>query len=217
MKRVLSAVLCVVLVLGFSSCRNETKEPEKEECFCEVDGGKIKVLSLYAADGAFVEKGEKDEVSGVAAIVVRNDSGQMLEYGTIVFTVNDTERARFVISALPDGEQCVVMETDARPFASEDKYVVNDTDSLFAYCDQSVEGEEYTINVDGSKINVTNNTDKPLNVYVNYKYFKDEMFYGGIAFRGRFENIAPHQMMSKTSDYFDNECRIVNVITDEVK
>lgn len=216
MKRVISAFLCMVMIFSFASCKEETKEPEKkeEQYFCTAGEGKIKVLSLESADGVFVEKGNKDEVKGVATIKVRNDSEQMLEFGKIVFQVNDIERAEFEVCALPAGEQCVVMETAARPLNESDKYKLNNADSVFAYCDQSVESDKYTVETDGSTIKVTNNTDAPLNVRIAYKYFMDKMYYGGIAFRGSFENIAPHETVEKTSSRFDSDCRIVNITTD---
>lgn len=211
MKKVISALLCITVLFGLASCGEKNKE---EEYFCKADEGRITVLSLKAADGVFVEKGNKDEVKNVATIVVRNDSDRMLEYGIIVFRVNDIERAEFEVCALPAGEQCVVMETTARPMSDGDQYTLNTTDSMFAYCEQEVENEKYTVSVDGSKIKVTNNTDAPLNVRIAYKYFMDKMYYGGIAFRGSFENIAPHETMEKTSSRFDKDCRIVNITTD---
>lgn len=214
MKRFIGALLCVVMIFGFASCGGASEKPDEEKYFCEADEGKIKVLSLKASDGEFVEKGNNDEVKGVAAIVIRNDSEQMIEYGTIVFSVNDTERAKFEVSALPAGEQCVVMETMSKAYNEGDVYKIDDTASVFAYCDQSTESEKYTVSVDGSTIKVTNNTEAPLTVRIAYKYFRDNMYYGGIAFRGSFENIAPHETMEKESSRFGEDCKIVNITTD---
>lgn len=207
MKRVISAFLCIAVLFSLASCGPE----KKEEVFCEADNGNISVISLKAVDGTFVEKGNKDEVNAIATIIVRNNSNFMLEYGTVVFQVNEIERAEFIISALPAGEQCVVMETTARPFENDDEYTLNTTDSMFAYCDASTESDEYTLIVEGSTMKVTNNTDKPLTVNIAYKYFKDNMYYGGICFRGTFEEISPHETMEKTSSRFDKDCKIVNV------
>lgn len=209
MKKLICALLCIVILFGLSSC----KEEEKAEAFCTADDGNITVLSLDSADGIFVEKGNKDNVKGVATIVVKNNSEKMLEYGTIVFRVNDIERAEFIVSALPAGEQCVIMETTARPLNKDDKYQINIVDSNFAYCDASTEDEKYTLEVDGSTLKVTNNTESPLTVKVAYKYFKNGKYYGGICFRGTFENIAPGETMEKTSNRFDGDCRIVNITT----
>lgn len=219
MKRIISAVLCVVLLMGLASCKKgeqqtqTTTQPQAESIFCTADEGKITVLSLDAASGLFVEKGKQDNVSGVATIVVRNDSGKMLEYGKIVFRVNDCERAEFIVNALPNGAQCVVMETTARPLADSDTYKINITDSMFSYCEASTESELYTLAVEGSTIKITNNTKTAMTVNVAYKYFKDDKYYGGIAFRGTFENIAPGETMSQTSNRFNSDCRIVNITT----
>ncbi len=208
MRKVISALLCVVILIGFASCKGNDKE---DEVFCVADGGNITVLSLKSADGVFVEKGKKDDVTGVATIIVKNNSEQMLEYGKIVFRVNEIERAEFIISALPAGEECVVMETTARPLEEKDEYILNADDTVFAYCEASTENEKYTIESEGSTLKVTNNGNEPLTVRIAYKYYKDDMYYGGICFRGTFENIAPGETMAKDSSHFDKDCKIVNV------
>ena len=208
MKKVISALLCIAMLFSFASC----KEKKENEVFCKADNGNISIISLKSANGVFVEKGNKDDVKNVATIIIKNNSDRMLEYGTIVFKVNDIERAEFIVSGLPAGEQCVVMETTARPLTENDKYTLNTTDTVFAYCDASTEDEQYTLTVDGSTMKVTNNTDKPLTVKIAYKYLKDGMYYGGICFRGTFEAIAPHETMEKTSSRFDKDCKIVDIV-----
>lgn len=210
MKRVFSVVLCVVMLLAFSSC----KKDEPIENFCEADEGKISVISLDAVDGLFVEKGNQDKVESVATIIVKNNSDRMLEYGTVVFNVNEYERAEFVISALPAGEKCLVMETTARRLEKDDEYKLRTTDSVFAYCDASVQSEKYELTVDNSTFKLQNKTDIPLTAKIAYKYYKDGMYYGGIAFRGTFESVQPHTTMEKTSKRFTDDCKIVNITTE---
>lgn len=213
MKKIMCAFLCVVFLFGLASCKEKTPEEntEQEQIFCTADGGKLSVISLESASGLFVEKGQQDSVTGVATIVVRNDTDKMLEYGKIVFRVNDIERAEFVVCCLPAGEKCVVMETTARPLGESDTYKINITDSLYSYCDETTESKDYTLALNGSTIKVTNNTASPLTVKIAYKYFKDGQYYGGICFRGSFENIAPGETMEKTSNRFNSDCKIVNV------
>ncbi|MCQ2471917.1 MAG: hypothetical protein MJ147_07775 [Clostridia bacterium] len=215
MKKVICIFLCIAMLFAFASCKGKNiKEEKKENIFCEADNGMLTVLSLDSASGIFVEKGNQDNVKGVATIIVRNNSKQMLEYGKIVFRVNDIERAEFIVNGLPAGEQCVVMETTARPLEKDDVYKINIDDSMFSYCDASTESEKYTLNVEGSTIKVTNNTDAPLTVRVAYKYYKDNRYYGGICFRGSFEKIAPGKTMEKTSNRFNGNCKIVSITTE---
>lgn len=208
MKRFISALLCLSILFGFASCK------KKDEVFCEADSGKIKVLSLESTSGLFVEKGKQDKVKHVATIVVRNVSDKMLEYGKIVFRVNEIERAEFIVCALPAGEECVVMETTARTLAKDDVYIINMDDSMFSYCDSATEDEKYTLEIEGSTLKVKNNTDSPLTVKVAYKYYKGNRYYGGICFRGTFESIAPGETMKKKSNRFNENCKIVNVTTE---
>lgn len=214
MKKIISLLLCMAMLFMFASCK-DTKDPaqgtEEPKYLYEVDSGKVKIVSLNAADGVFVEKGNKDEVKQTATITVLNDSDRMLEYAEIVFTVNEYERAEFIVSALPAGQECVVMETTARVMKSDDKYTLDSRSCTFAYCDQNLTPAEAEIKTDGSTISVTNKTDVQKDILVTYKYFKDDKYYGGIAFRGKFEQVKPGETVQKTSSRFGDDCKIVNI------
>lgn len=214
MKRIISVFVCIAVLFSLSACGE--KQPagkEEQKNLYEADSGKISVVSLEAVDGLFVEKGGQDEVKSTAAIVVKNNSDKILEYGTISFRVNDYERAEFVISALPAGEKCLVMETTARVLHKEDKYTVLPGSCTFSYCDASTESGKYKLEIEGSTLKLTNKTEAPLTAKIAYKYYKNDMYYGGIAFRGTFENIEAGKTMEKTSERFSADCRIVNITT----
>lgn len=209
MKKFVSVLLIVTLVLTLFSCGKSDKKNS-----ITADEGRITVLSLKPCDGLFVEKGKSDRVKSAATIVVQNNADQMLEYGLFVFRVNDIERAEFAVSALPAGEKCLVMETTARPMKSEDKYSLLNEESVFTYCDAETKPDKVSVDIKGSEFFITNNSGKASNVTVVYKYFRDGMYYGGIAFRGKFENIGSGETVNKTSKRFDSDCRLVNVTVD---
>lgn len=213
MKKLLPLVLCnILLLLTVSSCSKKPKED-----FAVLDKGNISVISLQSVDGLFVEKGGSEEVKGAAAIEVKNNSGQMLEYGVISFKVNTYEQADFEVSALPPGESVIVMESFARTYSKDDEYVVNKNGCMFGYCDASVQVSGIDVKTEGSDITVTNNTGEPKNVTIVYKYYNNDSYYGGIAFRGKFENIAPGESVTKTSERFNENCRIVNILTESIE
>lgn len=218
MKRIISVLMCISLIFLLASCKS-SKDPENEaegttessKYLYEADSGKIKIVSLDAADGIFVEKGRKDEVKQAATITVLNDTDRMLEYAEIVFQVNEYERAEFIVSALPAGKECVVMETTARQLNSDDKYILSPNGCVFSYCDPTLQNPDAEVKTDGSTISVTNKTDSLKDILVTYKYFKDDKYYGGIAFRGKFEKVNPGKTVQKTSSHFGDDCKIVNV------
>lgn len=210
MRKAVSFLLIVSFLFLISACGE--KPTEEEKYFCVVDNN-IKVLSLEGGDGLFVENGNFDEVKGVATIKVRNDSERMVEYSKISFRVNDIERAEFEIKALPSGETTTVMEITAKPFASTDKYeLINNAESTFAaYCDPTMNTDKIKIETDGGKITVTNLTAEDISkVIIYYKYYVDGAYYGGIAFRGTFENVKAGKSVSRTSDRFAQNGKIVN-------
>ena len=209
--------MCLLLPLSLASCKGKTEQDKADgqqgAVFpMKLDGGKIIIEKIEGVDGLFVEKGGNDEVKGVAAVIVKNASDKMLEYANISFKVNQYEGADFVVSALPAGESAIVMESFARSFSSDDVYEPNAQESAFTYCDASPKADGIEIKTDGADITVKNNTDKELSPCIVYKYYRDGMYYGGIAFRGTFENIAAGGSVTRTSDRFTDDCKIVNII-----
>lgn len=227
MKKIQIIFLCFVLIFGVAACTEEastpgsslpqtqqakkTAEETKEEALLTLDGGKISILSIKGIDGPFVEKGERIEAENIACVVIRNNSDEMLEYGSFSFRVNQYERADFSISALGAGENAVVMESLARPYSDGDKYEIDGSSVITAYKKAQTKSEKVELTTENNVITIKNISDETVTATVIYKYYKDGMYYGGIAFSGRFEDIGPGETVSKTSDSFDESCRIVNL------
>lgn len=219
MKKIIIAVLCLLMLTALASCGGKpgggtVSQADAPQFPMKLDGGRVTVEELMSVDGVFVEKGNADEVKNVSAARITNNSDEMLEYGVISFQVNGIERAEYIISALPAGESAVVMESFARGWMDSDEYSVEKDKCMFSYCSASDKSDEADVSVSGSEISVTNKTDHPLNVTIVYKYIEKDSFYGGIAFRGRFENISPGETVKRTSDRFGENTKIVNIITE---
>lgn len=226
-KKIIAAFLCAALLLTAAGCSRgspgevstvQTAEQttEKPQFPMALDNGKVTVEELFGADGLFTEKGNLDEVKNVTALRVKNNSTEMLEYGMLSFKVNGIERAEFAVSALPAGESVVVMESFARPWSEEDSFELEKDKTAFAYITAQTENEDVRLEVKGSEFTVTNLSAENRDITIVYKYFKNNTYYGGIAFRGKFENISPGETVKKTSDRFDENCKIVNVISESI-
>ena len=129
------------------------------------------------------------------------------------FRVNEYERAEFEIKAVPAGAQALVMEITARQYSADDKYtLINDGESSFAaYCDASMNDDKIQITTDGGNITVKNISDSPISeMSIYYKYLIDGIYYGGIAFSGKFQDIQPGESVTQTSERFSKNGVIVN-------
>lgn len=214
MKRIGCFLMIMVLIFTLISC--EKKEPEsqeREQFFCTFDSGKIKVLSLESYDGLFVERGGFDQSTKMAAIKIRNDSGKMIEYAKLSFRVNDYERAEFEIKAVPAGATALVMEITAKQYNELDKYnLIADGEASFAaYCDASMNEDKIKITTNGENITVENISKEIISsMSIYYKYYIDGIYYGGIAFSGKFENIEPGKAVTQKSERFAKNGVIVN-------
>lgn len=199
--------------LPFAACSAEKKKPLS----FTLDNGNVTVSPVSSVSGIFAERGGNDRVKNVCAVTVKNNSGRMLEYGTVTMNVNGEEYAEFIISALPAGESALVMESLARPYSKKDEFTLRRDKSTFSYCDANTNPKDVSVTTDGSTITVKNNTDKTLTALITYKYYKDGVYYGGIAFRGEFADIPQGESLRKVSERFNESCRIVNIVTENQK
>lgn len=220
MKRLQIIFLCFILIIGISACAKQIEntggngpviQSEEAENTLTIDDGKIIIEAIKGTDGLFVEKGDRAEAENISSIVITNNSDEMLEYAVFPFHVNQYERADFIVSALPAGESAVVMESFARPFSKEDEYEIDSKAVLTAYAEEKTESDKVEITTENDMITVKNVSDDTISATVVYKYYQGDMYYGGIAFSGSFEDIKPGESVSKKSDCFGENCKIVNL------
>lgn len=236
MKKTVILLLCFSFIAALSACTKNSATGEEaatasqkseqtaeaaenednNETLKTLDEGRIEIVSIKGTDGLFVEKGEEIQVNNIASIVIKNRSDKMLEYAKISYRVNKYERADFEISALPAGESAVVMESLAREYSESDDYECDEASLLTAYknADENPDGVE--IESGDGIIAVKNVSDKAINATVIYKYYIDGQYYGGIAFSGKFEKVAPGETVTKESDRINEKCRIVNIEIEEI-
>lgn len=220
MKRAVSILICFAMIFSLASCRgseekeNPTAATEAQpQYLCEADSGNVRVISMSAADGIFVEDPDKGkvEVRQVASIIVQNMSDRMLANAELWFRVNENEYATFIVQALPAGEKCVVMERTARTLNKDDKYTLDSGLCNFAYSYSTPEDKNVEVKTEGSTIRITNKTQSVLSTRITYRYYMNDMYYGGVAFSGEFKDIKPGETMEKTSRHFNNDCKIVGI------
>lgn len=141
--------------------------------------------------GNFLEDGSDEPTENVAALLVKNDSDQMLQVGEITFQVNDSETATFFVTNLPAGASALVLEQNKRPYSEEDSYTYGN--AVTGFMDTpSLEEDKFEIVKEDGKLTLKNKTGESYEkVYVYYKYKQlNGTYMGGITYRTPFENVA---------------------------
>lgn len=167
----------------------------------------LELVAWGGYSGNYVEDGSDELVSNVAAILVKNLSGDMLQVAQIQFQVNETEMAWFQIANLPAGESALALELNRRQFSSGDDYSYGKTASSFLG-EPSVQSDRVKLDTGtAGQLTLENISSETLaKVYVYYKYVQqDGTYLGGITYRVPFENVEPGGSVTVTAGHFDPE------------
>ena len=172
----------------------------------------VEMVGTYS--GMYVEDGTGQIVSDIAMILLRNRSEQDLQLARIELEVQDRVYA-FECTNLPAGEAAVLLEKNrsgaiqARPEEARIT-LVNFFDSPMELCSE-------TIQLSGQKglLSVTNVSEEDISgdVYVYYKFYEADCYYGGITFRVRARGgLKAGETQQLPAGHFNPEsCRIVQV------
>lgn len=166
----------------------------------------LKVESIGGYAGPFLEDGSDEPMANVAAILLTNQSEQMLQIAEIDFQVNETETAHFKVTDLPAGTSVLVLESNRREFREEDNYSYGD--AATGYMEQpSLEEDKFEVIGKEGKIILKNKTQKTYQkVYIYYKYVQlGGAYLGGITYRTPFENVAGGAEVEAVAVHFNPE------------
>lgn len=170
------------------------------------------VIAKYA--GSFVEDGTNTATADVTAMVITNNSEQMLQIGVVEFQVNGSETAAFTVTNLPAGASALVMENSRRTFHSGDDFSYGKVAS--SYIDMpSLESDKFDILEGDGKLTLVNKTGESYGkVYVYYKYVQlGGAYLGGITYRVPFENVPANGQVESLAGHFRPDgSKIVGVV-----
>ena len=168
----------------------------------------MEIVSIGEYSGKFVEYGSDVNKDNVLAIIVKNISKEVIDYGEINMKImgkNDT--IKFKITNLKPGVCTLVMESSGKiEFNPEDKYIYKSSENNMVSNLSKMESE-VVITTENKKITVENLSDKSLNtVYVYYKSVSPGGCYlGGITYRAKFENVEGGKSVSSNTIHFSNK------------
>lgn len=189
--------------VGDSDKKDDFKETEKAEQIVLSDPN-LTVESIGAYSGSFIEDGSDEATKNVTAMLITNNSDQMLQVALIDFQVNSNETASFKVTNLPAGTSTLVLESNKREFSDKDTYTYGN--AATGYMDQpTLEEDKVELKTENGKITLKNKTDKELKrVYVYYKYMQiGGAYFGGITYRTPFENVGAGKEAEAVAAHFN--------------
>lgn len=189
--------------VGDSDKKDDSKETEKAEQIVLSDSN-LTVESIGAYSGSFIEDGSDEATKNVTAMLITNNSDQMLQVALIDFQVNSNETASFKVTNLPAGTSTLVLESNKREFSDKDTYTYGN--AATGYMDQpTLEEDKVELKTENGKITLKNKTDKELKtVYVYYKYMQiGGAYLGGITYRTPFENVGAGKEAEAVAAHFN--------------
>ncbi len=189
--------------VGDSDKKDDSKDTEKAEQIVLSDPN-LTVESIGAYSGSFIEDGSDEPTKNVTAMLITNNSDQMLQVALIDFQVNSNETASFKVTNLPAGTSTLVLESNKREFSDKDTYTYGN--AATGYMDQpTLEEDKVELKTENGKITLKNKTDKELKtVYVYYKYMQiGGAYLGGITYRTPFENVGAGKEAEAVAAHFN--------------
>lgn len=189
--------------VGDSDKNDDSKDTEKAEQIVLSDSN-LTVESIGAYSGSFIEDGSDEATKNVTAMLITNNSDQMLQVALIDFQVNSNETASFKVTNLPAGTSTLVLESNKREFSDNDTYTYGN--AATGYMDQpTLEEDKVELKTENGKITLKNKTDKELKtVYVYYKYMQiGGAYLGGITYRTPFENVGAGKEAEAVAAHFN--------------
>lgn len=170
------------------------------------DSSGIEIERIDNYSGYYIEDGTEDEVDSVAAVTLKNNSDQAIEYGSIRLSQGE-QTLEFQISLIPAGAQAVVMEANRNLY---------DADSELSYEGSTVANIE-SMDMAQNSVSVTTGTDGGITVTnigqsdipelrVFYKNLLDDNVYmGGIAYNAKIEGLKSGESRTIYPSHYDPE------------
>ena len=175
----------------------------------EPTGADLYCLEFAAYSGVYVEDGKNEMVEDVAMILVENRSLQFLDQATITY-IYGNQYATFVLTGLPAGEKCWVMEknkltlTEGYSFYFEDCVTSYKSEVIKTPKQLQVDAKDNTLTIE----NISPNTIENVAVYYKNTY-ADGNYLGGITYVMNFGTMESGDVICKEAGHFSEDSKIV--------
>lgn len=186
-----------------------------------IEDAPLIITRIAKYSGEYIEDASDDEIDSCLALIVKNNTDDIVMTATLVFKVNDSEEAVFKVNSLPAGESCVVLEANRREFNVEDVLTYDAENEDNYYYTRSAEeqaefdvSDQIQVKYGESGLTVKNRGDESYDkIYVLYKIKKEGVYFGGITYKLEFTNLgAGMEMTRKTTHYSPDETDVIMVV-----
>lgn len=170
------------------------------------DSSGIEIERIDNYSGYYIEDGTEDKVENVAALTLKNNSDQAIEYGNIRLSQGETT-LEFQFSLIPAGAQAVVMEAKRSAYEADLELAYEgSTVANIKNMDMAQDSINVTVGSDGG-ITVTNISQNDIpQLRVFYKNLLDDNVYmGGIAYNAKIEGLKRGESRTVYPSHYDPE------------
>lgn len=168
----------------------------------------MEILSIGKYSGKFTEDGSDEKKENVLALVVKNTSDEVIDYGEITLKIKGKSNTiQFKITNLKPQTSTVVMESTGKiEFNPDNKYIYLNSKNDMAST-MSLMSDKIKLSTKNKEITIENISDEDLKtVYVYYKTVsKGNSYIGGITYRVKFDNVGAGKSISADTLHFYNK------------
>lgn len=154
-----------------------------------LDSGKLSIDSFFQMDG-FNPDCKNTEGSGIAAIVLKNESEEYLAKAELVLSLSDGQKIKYEICDLPSGKDTMAFSIDHLSVASDVKCLDIACEAVYKE-NQTEAFEKVSVSVDGIDVLVTNISGQSISRVTLYCHnLLDEEYFGGTSYVYTINNLA---------------------------
>lgn len=177
-------------------------------------GEDLFITKVGAFNGFYVEDGTDEEVRDLLMIKLENHGKRDLQLARVNIQYSDF-MAEFEATNVPAGSHVILLEKNRHSYTSEMYEVVEGKNVVFFNEPMSLKEEQFEISGMDGMLNVKNISDEDIegNIFVYYKNYVNDMFYGGITYRVKIEGglKAGEIRQVMTGHYVPEVCKILMV------
>jgi hypothetical protein len=172
--------------------------------------GELECLEYSSYTGAFPEDGTYRAVENVAAMRIRNGTGQYLDRAVVKCNIAGKEGV-FEVTGIPPGGTVWVMEKTGMTIAEGDTFLAISTGECAFRPDAVMETDKISVTSRGSTLQITNESDETLpELCLYYKdVHPDGNYFGGITYRKECGTLEPGQTVKVEAPHFTKDSQIV--------
>ena len=178
-------------------------------------GRDLKLHSFNSYTGMYMEDGSDEILSGIAMVILTNESENDLQYAKFTVTYED-EVCTYIATNLPAGASVVLLEQERKALPAGEPVATEMENVAFFTMPMNAHSESFEISGMEGVMNVKNisGADISGDIYVYYKYSATDLFYGGITFRIRIQGglTADNIYQSVTAHFDPARCTIVDIV-----